>query len=133
VVHQLLHHAARLAPAQAPFVTALLQSNAIVVNPVDPASRDDQFKQLCAALDIDAGRPDVLEVLRDTSLLSTEQLLHAVQVMSTFGTFRGVAGSDGWVRSDEMEYQHSGRLAKDLDLAGVRCVILGDVRDEVSS
>jgi hypothetical protein len=53
--------------------------------------------------------------------------------MGISSTFRGVIGSDGWVREDEMEYQHSGGLAEGLRSAGVKCVILGDVRDEVSS
>jgi carboxylesterase type B len=133
VVHQLLHYAARQAPAKAPFITALLMSNAIVANPVDPATKNDQFRQLCAALAVDPDRPDVLDVLRDTSKVSTSQLIEAVQCMGASGTFRGVFGSDGWVRSDEMEYQYSGGLARGLRSVGVKCVIVGDLLDEVSS
>jgi hypothetical protein len=46
--------------------------------------------------------------------------------------FRGVAGKEGWVSPDQMEYQHSGDLARDLLSAGVEYVIVGDVKDEVS-
>jgi len=49
------------------------------------------------------------------------------------GTFRGVVGSDEWVKSDEMEYQRSGGLAKGLRSAGIKCVITGDLLDEVCS
>jgi hypothetical protein len=51
--------------------------------------------------------------------------------MGASGTFRGVVGSDGWVRSDEMEYRRSGGLAKGLRSVGVKCVIMGDLLDEV--
>jgi len=132
IVHQLLHHAARQAPSKAPFVTAFLQSNAIVANPVDPAFKNDQFRQLCVALGVDANLPDVLDVLRDTSKVSTTRLIEAIQSMGASGIFRGVTGSDGWVRSDEMEYQRSGGLAEGLRSAGVKCVIVGDVLHEVS-
>lgn len=107
-------------------------SNAIVADPVDPASKNVQFKQLCAALSIDPARPDVLDILRDSSVVSTDQLIQAVQDMGTSGTFRGVRGSDDWVRGDEMQYQHSGGLANGLRLAGVKCVVMGDLQDEVS-
>jgi hypothetical protein len=73
----------------------------------------------------------VLDNLRDPSKVSTDQLIEAVQGMGASGTFRGVVGSDGWVRNDEMEYQNSGGLANGLRSAGVRCVIMGDVLDEV--
>lgn len=73
-----------------------------------------------------------MEKLRDTNQISTEQIIHAVQNMGFQSIFRGVAGKDGWVSADQMEYQHSGDLARDLLSAGVEYVIVGDVKDEVS-
>ncbi|WWC90315.1 uncharacterized protein L201_005248 [Kwoniella dendrophila CBS 6074] len=130
VVHQLIHQAARLAPAQAPFVTAHLQSNAILADPVTPATRDIQFAALCEALGESPTTPNILEKLRDTKHISTEKLVKAVQNMGELCTFRGVVGDDGWVRSDQVEYQHNGGLAKGLKEAGVKCILVGDVRDE---
>ncbi|WVW85202.1 hypothetical protein I302_107240 [Kwoniella bestiolae CBS 10118] len=130
VVHQLVHQAARLAPAKAPFVTAHLQSNAILASPVSPATRNVQFDALCEAIGLDPKAPDVLEKLRDTTEFPTANLIKAVQSMGELCTFRGVIGNDGWVREDQVEFQHSGGLAKGLAAAGVKCIIAGDVRDE---
>ncbi|WWD19393.1 hypothetical protein CI109_103853 [Kwoniella shandongensis] len=130
VVHQLVHQAARLAPAKAPFMTAHHQSNAILASPLTPASRNTQFVAFCDALGIDPTTPDILSILRDTSRYSTKQIITAVQNMGELSTFRGVVGEDGWVRADQIEYQRSGGLAKGLREAGVKCVIVGDVRDE---
>ncbi|KAK4689641.1 hypothetical protein P7C73_g460, partial [Tremellales sp. Uapishka_1] len=130
LVHQLLHQAARLAPQPSPFVTALLQSNAILTNPLAPSTRDEQFQAFCEQLRIDHTLPDILEQLRDTTKFPTQAVISAVQSMGNLCTFRGVIGTDGWNRADEMEYQQSGRMAADLKSAGVRCVIMGDVRDE---
>ena len=109
----------------------MLQSNAVISDPVQPAERNCQVQDLCKSLGIDYNAPDLLEQLRDTSKVTTEQLMKAVQGDGDAATYRGVAGPDGWVRSDMMAYQQSGRLASDLKRAGVKCVITGDVRDEV--
>ncbi|KAK8854472.1 hypothetical protein IAR55_003210 [Kwoniella newhampshirensis] len=130
VVHQLVHQAARLAPAKAPFMTAHHQSNAILSSPLTPASRNSQFNAFCKALDIDPSTPDILSVLRDTSRMSTDRIIKAVQNMGELSTFRGVVGDDGWVRADQIEYQRNGGLAKGLREARVKCLIVGDVRDE---
>ncbi|GFZ43710.1 hypothetical protein JCM24511_01430 [Saitozyma sp. JCM 24511] len=130
VVHQLLHHAARLAPSKAPFVTATLMSNAILTDPLPPSSRRDQFAAFCRALGADPSSPAILEELRDTTRYPTAKLIEAVQAMGGLSTFRGVVGDDGWNRADEMAYQQSGGLAAGLKAAGVKCVIMGDVRDE---
>lgn len=90
------------------------------------------MKDLCASLGIDYSATDVLEQLRDTNKISTEMFMAAVQGDGDAATYRGVAGVDGWVRADMMAYQESGGLARDLKRAGVKCVITGDVRDEVS-
>ncbi|WWC71196.1 uncharacterized protein I206_105149 [Kwoniella pini CBS 10737] len=130
VVHQLVHQAARLAPAKAPFITAHHQSNAILAPPLTPSTRNIQFEALCSAIGISPSTPNVLDRLRDINEFSTSRLIKAVQDMGELCTFRGVVGDDGWVRADQMEYQHSGGLAKGLKEAGVLCVIAGDVRDE---
>jgi hypothetical protein len=51
--------------------------------------------------------------------------------MGSLSTFRGVSEVDGFVAHDQMNYQKSGRLATGLRQAGVKCVIVGDVKDEV--
>lgn len=52
--------------------------------------------------------------------------------MGFHSIFRGVAGNEGWNSADQMEFQHSGDLGRQLRIAGVEHVILGDVKDEVS-
>ncbi|WVQ95293.1 hypothetical protein IAU59_002388 [Kwoniella sp. CBS 9459] len=130
VVHQLVHQAARLAPAKAPFVTAHLQSNAILADPLTPSTRNSQFQAFCQALNIDPSTPDILSRLRDKSEFPTERIIKAVEAMGDQCTFRGVVGTDGWVRADQVEYQRNGGLAKGLREAAVKCIIVGDVRDE---
>ncbi|OXC65569.1 hypothetical protein AYX13_05414 [Cryptococcus neoformans] len=130
VVHQLVHQAARLAPKPAPFITAHLQSNAILGDPLIPAARNAQFTAFCETVGIDPSIPNVLEELRDTSKFSTDKIIAAVQDMGELCTFRGIVGDDGWVRADEMEFQKNGGLAKGLREAGVQCIVVGDVRDE---
>ncbi|WVQ72669.1 hypothetical protein IAR50_002228 [Cryptococcus sp. DSM 104548] len=132
VVHQLIHQAARLAPAPAPFITAHLQSNAILADPLTPAARRDQFSAFCQALGANPASPNILEELRDTTKYPTRMMMTAVQNMGELCTFRGVVGSDGWVRADQMEFQQSGGLARGLKQAGVKCIVAGDVRDEDS-
>jgi hypothetical protein len=107
-------------------------SNAILTDPLPPSSRRDQFAAFCRALGADPSSPAILEELRDTTRYPTARLIEAVQAMEGLSTFRGVVGEDGWNRADEMEYQQSGGLAAGLKAAGVKCVIMGDVRDEVS-
>lgn len=131
VVHQLLHHAART--GQAPFVTATLQSNAILTDPLTPAERREQFDELCGVLGISLegadARTKALSILKDRSLTPTSALIAAVEKMGAASTFRGVV-EDGWLDADQMGFQASGGLARGLAAAGVRAVILGDVRDE---
>jgi hypothetical protein len=74
----------------------------------------------------------VLDTLRDPSHVESERLMEVIEGMGFENTFRGVVGPDGWVRSDQMGYQQSGGLGRDLKRAGVGCVIMGDVKDEVS-
>ncbi|WVF67724.1 hypothetical protein IAT40_002483 [Kwoniella sp. CBS 6097] len=130
VVHQLVHQAARLAPKKAPFITAHLQSNAILAAPLTPSTRNTQFQAFCQALGVDPSSLNILSQLRDSSKYPTQRIIKAVQEMGDQCTFRGVVGDDGWVRTDQIDYQRSGGLAKDLRDAGVKCIIVGDVRDE---
>lgn len=123
VVHQLLHVAARR--GQAPFVSATLLSNAILTNALTPASRADQFAAFCSAL----GAEHDIAALRDEEKYPTDALIQAVHKMGEHGTFRGVV-EEGWVHPNQMEYQRSGALGRDLVAAGVKVVVTGDVRDE---
>jgi hypothetical protein len=127
-VHQLLHYAARCSPARSPFVTALLQSNAILAPSLPRSARADQFAALCRALDIDPAAADALDQLRDEEAYPTWRILDAVGSMGALCTFRGVADVH-WVAPDQLEYQRTGMGAA-LAAAGVKCVIAGDVRDE---
>ncbi|KAF5319051.1 hypothetical protein D9611_012717 [Ephemerocybe angulata] len=70
-VHQLLHHASLLPEGKrAPFASAVLQSNAILVDPKTPKELQPQFEALCRALDLDPDAEDVVETLRDPSKIS---------------------------------------------------------------
>ncbi|BEJ15358.1 hypothetical protein CspHIS471_0411250 [Cutaneotrichosporon sp. HIS471] len=66
--------------------------------------------------------------MRDREEIPTERLIAAIESMGTESTFRGV-GDDLHGR-DQMGFQASGELARGLAAAGVRVVVLGDVRDE---
>lgn len=116
---------------------ATLHSNAILTPPVSAASREDQFEALTRTLRLDPtdSEDDILAHLRDDSKISTESLIRAVESLGPLSTFRGVAGTgkDGWNPEDQIEQQRSGELGRRLKVAGVRFVVLGDVRDEVSA
>lgn len=117
---------------QAPFATCTLLSNAILSDPCTPSSRATQFSLLCKSLHLDPSAPDVLDTLRDPAQVGSGRLMAVIEGMGFENTFRGVFGPDGWIRPDQMGYQQSGGLGRDLERAGVRCVIMGDVKDEVS-
>ncbi|KAL1406112.1 hypothetical protein Q8F55_007795 [Vanrija albida] len=130
VVHQLLHRAAALSPARAPFATALLQSNAILADAVAPRDREAQFGAFCRALGADPDSPAILAELRDTRRFPTAALVAAVEAMGHHSTFRGVV-EPGWIRADQMAFQR-GPMGQALAAAGVRAVLAGDVRDEAA-
>lgn len=117
---------------RSPFASVMLQSNAILSDPLTRSDRADQFAAFARELGADPSSPTVLADLRDTAKYPTSALVRAVERMGTLGTFRGVVGEDGdgWVRANQMAYQRSGGLGRDLAAAGVKCVIVGDVRDE---
>ncbi|KIY44050.1 alpha/beta-hydrolase [Fistulina hepatica ATCC 64428] len=134
-VHQLLHHASHLPPGvNAPFQSAILQSNAMMTDPKTPAELRSQFRSLCHALGLDADAPDVLETLRDPERMPWADITHVIETDRLgveYGTFRGCLSED-WLPSSPgpMEWQRSGGLARGLRAAGVRSVILGDTKEE---
>jgi hypothetical protein len=84
---------------------------------------------LCRQLGLNTEPSNVLDALRQVPL---DDLLEAVSGMGPLSTFRGVCDEDGSVADDLMYYQKSGQLASSLRQAGVKCLIVGDVNDEVS-
>ncbi|KAK0241150.1 carboxylesterase [Armillaria nabsnona] len=134
-VHQILHYASHLPKGvNAPFHSAILQSNAIIATPKTPAQLRPQFDALCRALGLDPTDPNILRTLRDPSKVSTEQICHVIEtdaVGPEFGTFRGCVDND-WMLStpDMMEWQRSGAFATALKEKGVRCIVIGETREE---
>ncbi|OBZ67787.1 hypothetical protein A0H81_12181 [Grifola frondosa] len=134
-VHQLLHHASRLPEGQqAPFQSAVMQSNAIVITPKTPAELRPQFVALCRALNLDPDSPDILSTLRDPTQVPASAITHVIEtdaLGTEYGTFRG-CWEAGWLGSspDAMTWQRSGGLARALKAKGVRSVVLGDLTEE---
>ncbi|BEI84548.1 hypothetical protein CcaverHIS002_0411520 [Cutaneotrichosporon cavernicola] len=106
IVHQLLHRAAR--GQDAAFVSATLQSNAILTDPLSRHAREDQFAQLASALGLDPNDPLVVERMRDREQIPTGRLIAAIEGMGTESTFRGVA--DDLHGRDQMAFQASGGI-----------------------
>ncbi|OCH89195.1 carboxylesterase [Obba rivulosa] len=134
-VHQLLHHASRLPEGeQAPFHSAILQSNSIVISPKTPAELRPQFRALCEALSLNPDGPDILAILRDPELVPWQAITRAIEtdaLGAQYGTFRGCL--DGaWLAlsPDPMEWQRSGAFARALRAKGVRSVVVGDLTEE---
>jgi len=133
-VHQLLHHASRLPEGQeAPFHSAVLQSNAILTNPQTPEEYRAQFQALCWALDLDPDDPDVLTTLRDSAKVPWAAITHVIETetLGMYGTFRGCLIED-WLgpSPDPITWQRSGGLAKGLREHGVRSIVVGDLSEE---
>ncbi|RSH85343.1 hypothetical protein EHS25_004739 [Saitozyma podzolica] len=128
-VHQLLHRTARLSPEPALFITATLHSNALITTPPLRSSKRHQVEVLCQQLGLNPKMADILDALRQVPL---DHLLAAVSGMGSLSTFRGVCEVDGFVAHDQMDYQQSGRLATGLRQAGVKWVVVGDVKDEIA-
>lgn len=78
-------------------------------------------------MQLDPTSPSALEDLR---AVSTKQLVSAVERAGKLSTFRGVYGKDGWM-SELIDFQKSPAFADGLRKAGVRSVLVGEVRDEV--
>ncbi|KAK1227039.1 hypothetical protein PQX77_010001 [Marasmius sp. AFHP31] len=134
-VHQLLHHASHLPDGQkAPFVSAIMQSNAIATTPKTLSELQPQYNALCTALDLDPSSPETLSTLRDPSKVSAEKLCEVIETDRLgvqYGTFRG-AFEGSWVpeHSDVMEYQASGDFGRNLLKRGVRGIVIGDLTEE---
>jgi carboxylesterase type B len=141
-VHQILHRTARLcpepvgtnaahchSPPQALFITATMHSNALITTPPLRSSKRHQVEVLWHQLGLHTELSHALDALRQ---VPSDDLFAAVSRMGPLSTFRGVCEVDGFVAHDLMEFQKSGQLALGLRKAGVKCVIVGDVKDEVS-
>ncbi|KDR80904.1 hypothetical protein GALMADRAFT_241413 [Galerina marginata CBS 339.88] len=132
-VHQLLHHVSLLpSGTQAPFDSAILQSNALLTDPKTPLELRPQFDELCRALKLDPDAPDILPTLRDPSKVPWESITKVIETdLGHFGTFRGCLSED-WISVDPgpMEWQRSGGLARGLLAHGVRSVVVGDLTEE---
>ncbi|OCH89198.1 carboxylesterase [Obba rivulosa] len=134
-VHQLLHHASRLPKGQrAPFQSAMMHSNAIVVTPKTPEELRSQFHTLCRALNLDPLAPNILATLRDPSRVQWQAITNAIEsgaVGAVHGTFRGCLDGS-WMSSspDPMTWQRSGAFARALRAKGVRSIVVGDLTEE---
>ncbi|KAH8115897.1 carboxylesterase [Phellopilus nigrolimitatus] len=133
-VHQLLHYASHLPEGlEAPFRSAILHSNAIVIAPKTPSELRTQFTALCTALSIDPSSPDVLSTLQDPEKTPWYTITTAInnEKLGALGTFRGCR--DGvWAPTapDPMAWQRSGAFAAGLRRAGVQSVVVGDLSEE---
>ncbi|PPQ70238.1 hypothetical protein CVT26_014485 [Gymnopilus dilepis] len=132
--HQLLHHASLLPKGkQAPFHSAILQSNAILTDPKTPLELEPQFDALCTALGLDPNTPDVLSTLRDPTKVPWTLITQAIETdkLGRYGTFRACLSND-WISVDPgpMEWQRCGGLARGLQTHGVRSIVVGDLTEE---
>ncbi|KAF8634657.1 hypothetical protein AX15_000796 [Amanita polypyramis BW_CC] len=134
-VHQQLHRASYLPEGQvAPFQSAVLQSNAILMDLKTPEDLRPQFRSLCNALKLDPDSPDILDVLRDPVKVPWSDITKAIDADALGvgrGIFRGCLSSD-WIPASPglMERQRSGELARGLRNHGVKSIVVGEVVDE---
>ncbi|KZT66242.1 acetylcholine esterase, partial [Daedalea quercina L-15889] len=126
-VQQILHHATRggLPPdGQAPFQSAMIQSNGILTNPETPSERRPQFEALCRSLGLDPRSPTILDQLRDPVALPWQRLTHVIEtgkIGTAFDTFRGTLDGAQWLADDPdpITWQRSGAFARALRDKGV--------------
>ncbi|KAF9075391.1 Alpha/Beta hydrolase protein [Rhodocollybia butyracea] len=129
-VHQILHHVSRLPEsAEAPFQSAIL-----IMAPKTPAELNSQFEALCRALHLDPHSPDILNTLRDTSVVPASKICEVIEtdaIGTEFGTFRGCV-DNVWMASspDIMTWQRSGQFAKNLKEKGIKSIVVGDLTEE---
>ncbi|TFK21766.1 alpha/beta-hydrolase [Coprinopsis marcescibilis] len=133
-VHQLLHHVSTLPENEdAPFSSAMLQSNAMLANPKTPTELEPQFEALCKALGLDSNSSDILDTLKDTEKVPWSTITQVIdsEKLGQYGTFRGCL-SDDWVITNPgpMERQRNGDFGKSLQKHGVRYIITGEVSEE---
>ncbi|KAJ3539758.1 hypothetical protein NMY22_g4591 [Coprinellus aureogranulatus] len=133
-VHQILHHAANLPKGiPAPFISAVLQSNAILTDPKPPEELRPQFEALCRALGLDPDAQDVVQTLKDPAKVPWNAITKVIEEekLGPYGTFRGCLSSD-WIKISPgpMERQRDGSFAAALKEHGVKFVVVGEVIDE---
>ncbi|KDQ52807.1 hypothetical protein JAAARDRAFT_197885 [Jaapia argillacea MUCL 33604] len=137
-LHQLLHHASRLPEGQnAPFHTAILQSNSIVANPKPPSVLREQYNAVCDALSLDPSSPTSFTTLSDPSAIPASKLTELIDSdkLGIYGTFRGCLEPEWYTGGqsdsvDLMEWQRSGGLAKGLKEKGVKKIVVGEMMEE---
>ncbi|EJD48329.1 carboxylesterase [Auricularia subglabra TFB-10046 SS5] len=131
--HQLLHYASRLPDnATAPFQSAVLMSNAILLNPKSPPELRAQYQALLRAVNIDPADHNAFSRLLDPDQVSADEITSAIdeeRLGAGMGTFRGCTDSQ-WMKPDPMGWQRSGGLAAGLKAHGVNFVVFGDLIDE---
>ncbi|KAH6915737.1 Alpha/Beta hydrolase protein [Coprinopsis sp. MPI-PUGE-AT-0042] len=133
-VHQLLHRVSILPEGvNAPFTSAVLQSNAILADPKTPSELEPQFEALCQALSLDPDSPNVVSDLKNPFKMPGSAITKVIEneKLGRHGTFRGCL-SDDWIISSPgpMERQRNGSFAKSLQDHGVRYIVLGEVSEE---
>ncbi|TFK34010.1 carboxylesterase [Crucibulum laeve] len=133
-LHQILHYASHLPDGEdAPFHSAVLQSNAILTDPKTPKELRLQFEALCHALRLDPYAPDILTTLKDPVKTPWSSITHVIETdtLGHYGTFRGCLSED-WlpVSPGLMEWQRSGGLAEGLKAHGVKSIAVGDLAEE---
>ncbi|THV08674.1 carboxylesterase [Dendrothele bispora CBS 962.96] len=134
-VHQCLHHASRLPQGvKAPFQSAVLLSNAIILKPKTRQELRPQYQALCRALSLDPEDPHTLQILRDPTRIPASRIAEVIEtdaVGTEYGTYRACLDDD-WMAADPepMTWQASGQLAAKLLEKGVKTVIVGDTKEE---
>ncbi|KAJ7027900.1 Alpha/Beta hydrolase protein [Mycena alexandri] len=131
-VHQLLHFASHLPEGvQAPFNSAVLQSNAIVCDPRTPAELRPQFEALCRALKIDPSSPNALNELLEVPASEITRVIETDAAGTEYGTFRGCLDGE-WLPTspNPMEWQRTGGFANNLRAKGIKSILVGDLTEE---
>ncbi|KAJ6581117.1 Alpha/Beta hydrolase protein [Mycena capillaripes] len=131
-VHQLLHFASHLPKGvQAPFNSAVLQSNAIVCDPRSPAELRPQFEALCRALKIDPSSSDALHQLSEVPASEITKVIETDALGIEYGTFRGCMDGE-WLPAspNPMVWQRTGGFAHALREKGVKSIVVGDLTEE---
>ncbi|KAJ7460686.1 Alpha/Beta hydrolase protein [Mycena latifolia] len=130
-VHQLLHYASHLPKGvQAPFHSAVLQSNAIVCAPRTAAELRPQFEALCRALKIDPTASNALSLLSEVPASDITKVIETDALGTEYGTFRGCLDGEWLPKSpDPMAWQRTG-FAGSLREKGIKSILVGDLTEE---
>ena len=105
----------------------------MLCDPIPLNEKREQFSAVCKALGLVATDSNVIDQLRDKIRFPAKRLIEAVETLGSLATIRSVEGPSGGgiAEKDSMEWQRQGGLGTALRAAGVKCVVVGDVRDEV--